>query len=446
TGSSGGMQRVPLQPINSTPVKPVPTVTIPSVSNPLATPNATTQGNPILFSATLSNVLPSNYSVKVNYGNGLIAMNGSGTNYSVSQIPTQLGLQTFTVGIYDNLNISKSNLPTGTFEIVKSNTAPTLTFNSGATTSTIGATYSVQLSANDIDNNLNVVVMDWGDGASENKTATNGAPLTFTHTYATANTFAWNATAYDSSNANSAAVSKTITISQPVTVENFVSGSKTFSYTKIANDGSVLPITAQLGTGAKDWACTKDNNTGLTWEVKTDDGGLRDKDWYYSWYEPDASKNGGSSGYTDIASLFRKPISCSTEDNCNTYAFINAVNSQTLCGANDWRMPTNVELQGLIYCSDGQYNKLTEESLNSNNGYGLVCSSNRDVLKTTFPTINTTYFPDTKDNYLFWSASFSDDNPRFYGSFVWNVGFASGSNDSSEKDYPYSVRLVRMGQ
>ena len=43
----------------------------------------------------------------------------------------------------------------------------------------------------------------------------------------------------------------------------------------------------------------RDNVTGLMWEVKTDDGGLRDKDWTYSWYNPDATTNGGSAGYAD---------------------------------------------------------------------------------------------------------------------------------------------------
>ena len=153
-------------------------------------------------------------------------------------------------------------------------------------------------------------------------------------------------------------------------VETFVSGSKTFSYTKIANDGSELKKDAKLGTAPKDWACTKDNNTGLIWEVKTDDGGLRDKDWDYSWYKPEGD-NGGNAGYTDTTYT---TSNCSTKDNCNTYAFTNAVNKQGLCGANDWRMPTRDELQGLVSCSDGKYNTLTEDALNSKGyGYGQYC-------------------------------------------------------------------------
>jgi hypothetical protein len=45
-------------------------------------------------------------------------------------------------------------------------------------------------------------------------------------------------------------------------------GAKGFDYSKIANDGSVLIAGAALGTAPVDWACTKDNITGLTWEVK----------------------------------------------------------------------------------------------------------------------------------------------------------------------------------
>ena len=56
-------------------------------------------------------------------------------------------------------------------------------------------------------------------------------------------------------------------------------GAAGFDYTKIANDGSELPADAPLGSAAGEWACTRDNATGLVWEVKTDDGGLRDMDW-----------------------------------------------------------------------------------------------------------------------------------------------------------------------
>ena len=188
-------------------------------------------------------------------------------------------------------------------------------------------------------------------------------------------------------------------------VETFVSGSKTFSYTKIANDGSALPKTAKLGTNPKDWACTKDNKTGLIWEVKTTDGGLRDSTKTYTWD--------------------------------NSFNLPTAINAQGLCGAKDWRLPTRDELQGLVYCSDGKYNKLTEEALNSK-GYGYVCASNENSSTTTSPTINATYFPNTKSSW-FWSSS------PFAGSsdYAWYVFFGYGYSSYNGKNDLNLVRLVR---
>jgi hypothetical protein len=221
---------------------------------------------------------------------------------------------------------------------------------------------------------------------------------------------------------------------KPVVVAPIVT--KTTGYTKIANNGSAISDDAKLGTAPTDWACTKDNNTGLIWEVKTDDDGLRDKDWYYSWYKPEGD-NGGFAGYTDHDSAYGAP-NCSTKDNCNTYAFTNAVNTQGLCGAKDWRLPTRPELEGLIYCSDGKYNKLTEDALNSK-GYGYVCASNENTLTTTKPTINTTYFPDIKDNYWFWSSS----PYAYYSDGAWDVYFYGGGSSYDYKGNNYFVRLVR---
>ena len=50
-------------------------------------------------------------------------------------------------------------------------------------------------------------------------------------------------------------------------------GATGFDYSKIANNGSTLAANATLGAATTtDWACTKDNVTGLIWEVKTTSG------------------------------------------------------------------------------------------------------------------------------------------------------------------------------
>lgn len=186
-------------------------------------------------------------------------------------------------------------------------------------------------------------------------------------------------------------------------IETFVSGSKTFSYTKIANDGSELPKTAKLGTGAKDWACTKDNNTSLIWEVKSTDGGLRDKDKTYS-------RN-------------------------DFFSFVSSVREQTLCGAKDWRMPTVQELSGLLVCSDGKY---TNRSGVNGIKNLIDCASSDDV---TSPTINTKYFPDINDNYWFWSYSFNTSDGSF-SDFIWGVHFRFGGTLVDSWFNNHHLRLV----
>ncbi len=173
-----------------------------------------------------------------------------------------------------------------------------------------------------------------------------------------------------------------------VYIETFKSGDKTFSYTKIANDGSELLNTAQLGTGAKDWACTKDNNTGLIWQVQTS----TDK---FTWN--------------------------------NALTVATAVNSQGLCGKKDWRLPSVVELSKLLVCSDGKY-------LENVNGT-ISCTSYTQV---THPAINASYFPNTIDAH-FWSSS---PYANVSGS-AWIVHFNSGGTDYNFKSNNGYVRLVR---
>ncbi|MBK6593283.1 MAG: DUF1566 domain-containing protein [Burkholderiales bacterium] len=113
-------------------------------------------------------------------------------------------------------------------------------------------------------------------------------------------------------------------------------GSNGFDFSKIANDGTVLSETAALGTSAKDWACTRDNVTGLVWEVKTTSG-LRGQNHTYTWYNSDSSTNGG-----EVGTLSRG--TCFVTGRCDTEKFVADVNAVGTCGATDWRMPSKREL------------------------------------------------------------------------------------------------------
>ncbi len=109
-----------------------------------------------------------------------------------------------------------------------------------------------------------------------------------------------------------------------------------FSFTKL--DASGNPLAAS----ASSWSCVRDNVTGLIWEVKTDDGGLRDKDWTYSWYNPDATANGGSAGYADYGN------NCFDPSRCDTDKYVADINGAGLCGASDWRLPADDELLSIV--------------------------------------------------------------------------------------------------
>lgn len=120
-------------------------------------------------------------------------------------------------------------------------------------------------------------------------------------------------------------------------------------YTKIANNGSELPANAVLGSGSLDWACTRDNVTGLIWEVKVSaPTQLRHAGHVYSWFESNASINGGNSGSVG-GNTCNGTLPPSNQ--CNTTAYRDAVNAIPggLCGAADWRLPNLGELQSLTH-------------------------------------------------------------------------------------------------
>ncbi|WOO31809.1 DUF1566 domain-containing protein [Diaphorobacter limosus] len=174
-----------------------------------------------------------------------------------------------------------------------------------------------------------------------------------------------------------------------------------FDYTKIANNGSVLPANAALGSSPGDWACTRDNVTGLIWEVKTTSG-LRSQAHTYSWYmtgSPDGNAGTASGG------------TCETEGRCDTEKYVADVNATNLCGHTDWRMPTVKELEGIA-------------DLGRSN-----------------PAIDPTYFPNTPSSYV-WSGSPNAG----YSSYAWNVNFGYGNANDGLRSSSSRVRLVRAGQ
>jgi hypothetical protein len=122
------------------------------------------------------------------------------------------------------------------------------------------------------------------------------------------------------------------------------------------------------------WNCVLDTDTGLTWEVKSSDGGLHDLHNTYTWYSSsDADHGTATTG------------SCIGTNGCDTEKFAIVVGVQKFCGYSDWRVPSVNELEGL------------------------------NIVRPT-PTIDTAYFPDM-GNVLFQNFMTA---PGFWSRESWN--------------------------
>lgn len=127
-----------------------------------------------------------------------------------------------------------------------------------------------------------------------------------------------------------------------------------------------------------------DNNTGLVWQKEDDETA-------YNWYQAS-----GTHDETDNPS---------SQDVCG---------SLNLGGHSDWRLPTKKELMSIV-------------------DYGIPSTGP--------PTINATYFPNTKMSY-YWSSTMS----AYSTGYAWYVGFVDGVVYYHYKHSYSYVRCVRSGQ
>lgn len=189
-------------------------------------------------------------------------------------------------------------------------------------------------------------------------------------------------------------------------------GAAGFDYTKVANNGADVAAGTALGIGPTDWACTRDNITGLTWEVKTaSSSSLRYSGSTYTWYSNNGTTNGGNAGALGTSTC-NLP---GPTGQCNTAAFVAAVNAAPgLCGSTDWRLPSRRELLTIVH-------------------YG-----NSAPFST---AIDTNYFPNTQGTLFFASSTYAPD-PTQAGCVL----FSDGSVSAVPKSSRYYLRLVRGGQ
>lgn len=190
-----------------------------------------------------------------------------------------------------------------------------------------------------------------------------------------------------------------------------------FNFTRLDEDGT------EADASASDWACAKDNITGLVWEVKlrtngeevVGNDGLHDADDSFTWYSTDTDSNAGTSGDDNSAldSCYGYDASDATSY-CNTSAFIERVNEEEYCGLSNWRLPTRRELNSIV---------------------------NYDIVE---PAIDLGVFQYTPSE-VFWSASsvYSDSSS---GDQAWATDFNYGGSAKVDKTETHRVRLVSDGQ
>lgn len=161
--------------------------------------------------------------------------------------------------------------------------------------------------------------------------------------------------------------------------------------------------------------CIQDQNSDLTWELKTRDSGVRDAEHFYYWYEPDLRKNGGFSGYEEFFDFGLAPgeICGNHLENCNTAAYLAKLNQQQYCGYSDWRLPTQAELTSLV-------------------DYGNTAPASAFA-----PLVFTPFEVTTEGPY--WTASPAASDSEF----AKVVNFLTGATALNEKFYPSSVIAVR---
>lgn len=174
-------------------------------------------------------------------------------------------------------------------------------------------------------------------------------------------------------------------------------GAAGFRFVKVCHSGEqagqgACPAEPVLGTGLDQWGCTRDQVTGIWWEIKTTDGGLRDWNKSYTRLAPSQSGYGAKN---DAA------------------GYLNAVNAAGLCGHTDWQLPTPTALHSLTH-------------------YGVQVANN-------VPTIDAAFFPNTWYGANWSSLSAADSDAK-----SWFVHFDTDYIGRTDGTIFKRVRLARL--
>lgn len=185
-------------------------------------------------------------------------------------------------------------------------------------------------------------------------------------------------------------------------------GAAGFDFTRLNQNGDEVDDVNQP------WRCIRDNITGYVWEVKTIAAGLQSNENLFSWYQE--TGNGGFEGDQN------GPDTQCTLDDCNTTAYVNAVNAEGLCGFFDWRLPRHDELLSIIH-------------------FGVDGAA----------MVDADYFPFTggiaQAPLWYWTVQPNADGVQGDDAQnAWAIDFASGVDNFLNKSEAARIRLVRAGR
>lgn len=171
-----------------------------------------------------------------------------------------------------------------------------------------------------------------------------------------------------------------------------------FDMTRLNQDGSV---NNGDDYAKQPWACVRDNQSGLVWEVKKSEPGLQNINHTYSWYDSDQNTNGGWAGKANAGVC--------TGSDCDTESYVKAINAEQLCGYSDWYLPSRYELNTIVDTS----------------------------VPYPGPTLPKSFFPESLPGKYWTDTTFKT---RRAGAWIWN--FDTGSDSVVEKSEAHSVRLT----
>ena len=336
-----------------------------------------TEGQTATFSVTASGTAPLGYQWK----KGDTDISGANAStYTTNATAIGDSGAVFTVVVTNSAGSVTSSSATLTVSAV----APTISTQPTAQTITAGdmATFSVTATGTSPS-------YQWKKGGTVIPGATSSSYTT------PAMSYAGNGAEYSVVVSNSAG---TVTSSSATLTVNKTSILQSYGYVANASDGLYDKT-----------ECVQDNNTGLVWEGKT---------------ASPATSRLGTSTYTNYDSTGRaqKPIAPGSTTyvnptqgeinaSTNSIGYVNSVNAIGLCGYNDWRMPTQNELEGIL-ASGGN------------------------------PRIDTAWFPNTQADNYWTSTTTGGINEQ-----TWVVIFQPGTGRTfGPRNFTLAVRLVRSSQ